>query len=95
LESRLRSTLKQLNRSVPQTASSRQQLESQARSILQLLDDPPPRPCPCPQHWDTASAPVGATMDDNKNARVPHAYLPATHHQGRFNTLLRKASQLC
>ncbi|KAF1360099.1 hypothetical protein EJ07DRAFT_44620, partial [Lizonia empirigonia] len=104
LESRLRHTLKQLNGPLPQTASSRQRLESQARSILQLLDDLSPTPCPCPQHRDLAYAPVGAQVGDNSaimdnnrpnSARVSHAYLPATNHQGSFNTLLRKANLLC
>jgi hypothetical protein len=30
-----------------------------------------------------------------ESTEVSHAYLPAANHQGRFTTLLRKASRLC
>jgi hypothetical protein len=62
LETQLHNTLKQLS-ALPHTASSRKRLESQARNILHLLDDLPPRPCPCPHHRDV---PVGATVNDNR-----------------------------
>ncbi|RYN57864.1 hypothetical protein AA0118_g7380 [Alternaria tenuissima] len=34
-------------------------------------------------------------LELNSRRPVTHAYFPATNHQSRFNTLVRKASQLC
>ncbi|PZC87875.1 hypothetical protein A1F95_11177 [Pyrenophora tritici-repentis] len=100
LESQLHDILAELDKTPSTTLSLRQRLESQAHDILRLLNGLPPEPCTCPQHPDTAKDLGEARADNSKDmhfipAKVPKAYLPAPNNQCRFNTLLRKASQLC